>query len=611
MARLTEEDLLHFRREQQAAREKRNPSKSVADQDTSHSGTEVGRPTKKKKKNEEPASQKNKASNQTSLEQFMNRNDSPGANKGCSSSAQPVCWKNLLKEFEELTSNEVTSLWDSKIDFNSLVETNLVFEADREKMRKMGLKEACQAMMTKGLEIAAVAKMIDLESNGFDGLANAKLVEEKEKEIGKLKAMLKLLDKSNKANEKKAADLAVEFENAKKTAEDHKASVQTLTEENDKVKADLAQITTVHNQTLDENSKMKTEIAELQCSVLDQFEAGFAKALSQISFLNPDLAINLEGSNPYAPRMARLSEDDILRFRREQQAAREKRNPAKSIAEQNTSHSGTETDRLAKKKKKNDEAASAKNKTPNQTSLDQFMNKSAAIDMNKGCSSSAPPPCWKNLLKEFEELTSNEVTSLWDSKIDFNSLVETNLVFEADREKMRKIGLREACQAMMTKGLEIAAISKMIDLESAGFDGLSSAKLIEGKEKEVEKMRATLKLLEKSKKATDKKAADLASEVENLKKTIEENNTSIQTLTGENEKTRADLTQLTTVHNQVLEENSNLKTEVAELKCSILEQFEAGFAKAKGQIVFLNLDLAINLEGSNPYAHYVKDLRSL
>ncbi|WP_338309908.1 hypothetical protein, partial [Bradyrhizobium sp. TM233] len=92
----------------------------------------------------------------------------------------------MLKEFEELTSTEVTSLWDSKIDFNSLVETNLVFEADREKMRKMGLKEACQAVMTKGLEIAAVAKMIDLESNGFDGLTNAKLVEEKEKEIGKL-----------------------------------------------------------------------------------------------------------------------------------------------------------------------------------------------------------------------------------------------------------------------------------------------------------------------------------------------------------------------------------------------------------------------------------------
>ncbi|XP_057418657.1 uncharacterized protein LOC130712858 [Lotus japonicus] len=233
------------------------------------------------------------------------------------------------------------------------------------------------------------------------------------------------------------------------------------------------------------------------------------------------------------------------------------------------------------------------------------MNKGDAVEANKGCSSSAPPPCWKNLLKEFEELTSDEVTSLWDSKIDFNSLVETNLVFEADREKMRNIGLKEACQAMMTKGLEIAAISKMIELESAGFDGLASAKLVEGKEKEIGKMKATLKLLDKSNKANEKKAADLASEIGSLKKTAEENNASIQALTKENEKTKADLTQMTTVRNQVLEENSNLKTEVAELKCSVLDQLEAGFAKAIQQISFLNPDLAINYEGSNPYARIV------
>lgn len=300
MARLTEEDILRFRREQQAAREKRNPAKSVDEHATSHSGTESGRPAKKKKKNEDPTSIKSKASNQTSLEKFMGKGESALANKGCSSSTPPVCWKNLLKEFEELSSDDVTSIWDSKIDFNSLVETNLVFEADRDKMRKLGLKEACQAMMTKGLEIAAISKMIDLESAGFDGLASAKLVEEKEKEIGKMKATLKLLDKSNKANEKKAADLALELEKMKKTSDENNATLQTLNEENEKIKADCAQLTTVHNQMLEENSQMKTEIADLKISVLDQFEAGFSKALTQVTFLNPDLAINLTGTDPYA-----------------------------------------------------------------------------------------------------------------------------------------------------------------------------------------------------------------------------------------------------------------------------------------------------------------------
>ncbi|XP_057441160.1 uncharacterized protein LOC130733103 [Lotus japonicus] len=176
MARLSEEDILRFRREQQAAREKRNSGKSAVEHATSHSGTESGRPAKKKKKNEDPASVQSKASNQTSLQKFMSKGESAVANKGCSSSTPPLCWKNLLKEFEELSSDDVTSIWDSKIDFNSLVETNLVFEADRDKMRKLGLKEACQAMMTKGLEIVAISKMIDLESAGFDGLASAKLV---------------------------------------------------------------------------------------------------------------------------------------------------------------------------------------------------------------------------------------------------------------------------------------------------------------------------------------------------------------------------------------------------------------------------------------------------
>lgn len=69
------------------------------------------------------------------------------------------------------------------------------------------------------------------------------------------------------------------------------------------------------------------------------------------------------------------------------------------------------------------------------------MVKGSAGMANKNCSSSAPPASWKNLLKEFEELTSNEITSLWDSKVNFNALVETNLVFEADREQVRKMGL--------------------------------------------------------------------------------------------------------------------------------------------------------------------------
>lgn len=110
-------------------------AKSLTDVDASHSGTETNQPTKKKRKNITADNQREKASTQASMDKFMVKG-SPEVWYGYgSSSAPPATWENTLKEFEELTSEEVTSLWDSKINFNLLVETNLVFEADREKIR--------------------------------------------------------------------------------------------------------------------------------------------------------------------------------------------------------------------------------------------------------------------------------------------------------------------------------------------------------------------------------------------------------------------------------------------------------------------------------------------
>ncbi|XP_057452044.1 altered inheritance of mitochondria protein 44-like [Lotus japonicus] len=301
MTRLSDDDILRFRREQQAAREKRNPAKTLLDADASHSGTESNRPQKKKRKNETPESAKGKDSSQPSMEKFMVKgNPQHMTHKAGSSSAPPPSWKSLLKEFEELTSEEVTSLWDSKIDFNSLVETNLVFEADREKVKKIGLKEACQAIMTKGLEIVAISKMIDLETADFDGINSAKQLEEKEREILKMKATMKLLDSANKVNEKKAADLALENERLKKHAEDLNITQKAKEEELVKSKAEITHLNSSNAELKNENSKLHSEVSELKNSVLDQFEAGFAKAKEQILFLNPQVSINFAGSDPYA-----------------------------------------------------------------------------------------------------------------------------------------------------------------------------------------------------------------------------------------------------------------------------------------------------------------------
>ncbi|XP_057442874.1 uncharacterized protein LOC130734456 [Lotus japonicus] len=299
--------------------------------------------------------------------------------------------------------------------------------------------------------------------------------------------------------------------------------------------------------------------------------------------------------------MARLSEDDILRFRREQQELKNKPSPAKTLTEPEGSHSETNKNPAPKRRKRNQDSEKPTEKASIQSSMKKFVSKGA----NQNGSSSALPPSWKYELKEFEDMTAEEVTSLWDSRINFNTLVDTNLVFEADREKIRKIGLQEACQAVMTKSLEIAAISKMIELESSSFDGLSTTKKLEDKEKENAQLKSTMKLLEKSNKVNEKKAADLALELEKLKKTFEENKALMKAKEEENKKMKEEASLFVSENTDLKESVTNLSTETTSLKASILSQLEAGFNKAKEQILFLNPNLPMNTDGIDPYARII------
>ncbi|XP_057452525.1 uncharacterized protein LOC130744350 [Lotus japonicus] len=154
--------------------------------------------------------------------------------------------------------------------------------------------------MTKSLEIAAISKMIEIESNSFDGLSSAKKLEDKEKENEKLKSTMKLLEKSNKVNEKKAADLALDLERLKKTLEEGEALLKAKEEETQKMKEEansLASEKQILNKTVDD---LSAEVASLKTSILSQLETGFNKAKEQILFLNPDMPIKIEGIDPYA-----------------------------------------------------------------------------------------------------------------------------------------------------------------------------------------------------------------------------------------------------------------------------------------------------------------------
>ncbi|XP_057432523.1 protein CROWDED NUCLEI 3-like [Lotus japonicus] len=295
------------------------------------------------------------------------------------------------------------------------------------------------------------------------------------------------------------------------------------------------------------------KVPESSLTIDEKFEVDF---LSTIHLNHYDFyeAFRERNLAKFVAKMSRLSEDDILRFRREHQALKNKPSPAKTLIEPEGSHSKTDKNPAQKRRKKNQNSEKPQEKTVVQSSMEKFVVKG----VNQYGSSNAPPPSQKYELKEFEDMTSEEVTSLWDSRINFNTLVETNLVFEADIEKIRKIGLPEACQAVMTKSLEIAAISKMIEIESNNFDVLSSAEKLEDKEKENAKLKSTMKLLEKYNKANEKKAADLALELEKLRKTLEENQALMKAKEEETQKMKEEA-------NLFASENKDLKKSVADL----------------------------------------------
>lgn len=279
--------------------------------------------------------------------------------------------------------------------------------------------------------------------------------------------------------------------------------------------------------------------------------------------------------------MSRLLDDDMACFRQEQKAMMKKMTPAKTLQEPEADHSGTETDPPAKRNRKNKVVETPKGST--QYSMEKFMVKTSSDMGNKQVSSSAPPTTWKNTLKEFQELISEELTSLWDSRINFNALVETNLVFGAYRENIKKIGLPEACQALLTKGLEISAISKMIELEMNGFDGISASKLLEDKEKENAKLKATMKLVKKCNKENEKKVADLASKVENLKKKTEEGEQSLKEKDEQLLKLKEEAGNLASEITNLQTRNSSLASENSKLKCLSLPSWKLALKKPKNK----------------------------
>ncbi|XP_057418097.1 tropomyosin-like [Lotus japonicus] len=133
----------------------------------------------------------------------------------------------------------------------------------------------------------------------------------------------------------------------------------------------------------------------------------------------------------------------------------------------------------------------------------------------------------------------------------------------------------------MTKGLEISALSKMIELETNGFNGLSTAKQLEDKEKENTKLKNTMKLLEKSNIVNEKKATDLALELENLKKKLEENDSHLKAKNEEAAKLKDEAQHFSSEIENLKNTNDNLTFEPSSLKSSILEQLEAGFERKK------------------------------
>lgn len=286
--------------------------------------------------------------------------------------------------------------------------------------------------------------------------------------------------------------------------------------------------------------------------------------------------------------MANVSEAEILAFRRKQKKAlqKEKQTPSKLAKGDVADSSATETDTIRRKRQKVATPSMIPQATPIAT---------AAPPANPTVASSSQPtpipprtaPSWTQILQGFEGEESDRPHSLWDAFFNFGDVIDKHALLSDDIQKFSNIGVEGTCQAILASSLRAASMARSLEKELGGFDktqakmkkDLDAANLQADKYMGMaQELRDQLHHLEEKKTADDQELKNRITELEqelNKEKLLREKKQSALD---------SSVAEIRTLQNKITEDATQHDKTVFKLKSDLVNQFEAGFAKAIRQL---------------------------
>lgn len=216
-----------------------------------------------------------------------------------SKSQTEYSWRDLLKDFEDLTVEKAASPWDSRLASRQFIGDSFDLDNITHSIRRLGMSDTCEALANHGLKVASLAtslaQVYKSQDAGRDRL---------EAEVAQLKASIaKAQDEASSSKKAQATAEAEKSQLEKKVielqseADDARAA---LTAEVKKKEAAIFEMQSLHQHEVEE---MRAEITRLTADreiltgqAVEKYEEGFKYAKRQLHSLDPSFDLKKLGA---------------------------------------------------------------------------------------------------------------------------------------------------------------------------------------------------------------------------------------------------------------------------------------------------------------------------
>ncbi|KAJ1428446.1 hypothetical protein SESBI_08957 [Sesbania bispinosa] len=134
----------------------------------------------------------------------------------------------------------------------------------------------------------------------------------------------------------------------------------------------------------------------------------------------------------------------------------------------------------------------------------------------------SPKDSRRSTLKDFEDSVGQMDDSIWDRQFPSMELVDAHFRKEKDREKVRKLGLRNSSRAITTFGVRTAFLSREIESELGRLDQENCALHLVDVKKKLQEMQSQLEMIASEKAIWEKNLVSEKSRLDTALAKIEE-----------------------------------------------------------------------------------------